>query len=145
MNKHEAVKAFFEDKVMELIGNVLGFNYSPETVNSIALLPEYSDRQIRQYITGERQMQYSFAFLIVRCYSTEPLDALNMEAMEIGQAFMDWIEEQDLEGNYPDLGEDCESEKMEVLQDMPNLASVNEDTARYMIQGRIIYVEKNKE
>lgn len=145
MSKHEAVKEFFEGKVAELVGNVLGFNYSPEEADSVALIPQYSERQIREYITGERQMQYSFAFVIVRCYSTEPLDALNMEAMELGQAFMDWIEEQDREGNYPDLGPGCEVEKMEVLQDMPNLASVNEDTARYMIQGRIIYEEKNKE
>ena len=85
----------------------------------------------------------SFAFVIVRVYSTEPVDLLNMEAMELGESFMEWVEEQDKNGNYPDFGENCKVEKMEILQDMPNLATVNaeEGLARYMIQGRIVYRE----
>ena len=63
--------------------------------------------------------------------------------MNLGQAFMDWVEAQEKEGNYPDFGEGCEMERIEVLQNMPNLASVNaeEGVARYMIQGRITYRE----
>ena len=63
--------------------------------------------------------------------------------MELAQAFLDWIEEQDRQKNYPDFGANCEIERIEVLQDMPNLASVNaeEGVARYMIQGRIVYKE----
>ena len=143
MSKHDAVKEFFEDKAYELVGSVLGFNYSPETADSVAILPQYSDRNLRTYVNGDRQRQYSFAFVIVRLYSTEPLDQLNIEAMELGQTFMDWIEEQNREGNYPDLGENCEIERMEIQQDMPSLASVNaeEGLARYMIQGRILYNE----
>ena len=144
MTRHEAVKDFFEDKVEELVGNVLGFNYSPENIETAAIIPQYSDRNIRTYITGDTQRAYDFTFIIVRLYSTEPLDVLNLEAMDLGQAFMDWIEEQDREKNYPDFGDNCEIERMEVLQNMPNLASVNaeEGTARYMIQGRIVYREK---
>lgn len=143
MTKHEAVKAYFADKVQELVGSVLGFNYSPETADSVAILPQYNDRNIRTYINGDQQRQYAFAFIIVRLYSSDPLDLLNTEAMELGQAFMDWIEEQDRAKNYPDFGENCEIERIEVLQDMPNLASVNaeEGVARYMIQGRIVYKE----
>lgn len=143
MTKHEAVKEYFEEKVEELVGEALGFNYSPDQ-ESAAIIPQYADRNVREYITGDKQRSYSFAFIIVRLYSTEPLDLLNIEAMNLGQAFMEWIEEQDKAGNYPDFGENCEIEKMEVMQNMPNLASVNteEGTARYMIQGRILYREK---
>lgn len=145
MSKHEAVKAFFEDKIAELVGNTLGFNYSPEETETAAIIPQYTDRNLRTYITGDRQRAYNFAFIIVRLYSTEPIDLLNVEAMDLGQAFMDWIEEQDRRKNYPDFGENCLIERMEVLQNMPNLASVNaeEGTARYMIQGRIVYREFN--
>lgn len=144
MTKHEAVKNFFEDEVETLVGNVLGYNYSPDC-ESVAIIPQFSDRNIREFITGDKQRAYNFAFIIVRPYSTEPFDVLNLEAMELGQAFMDWIEEQDALGSYPDLGEGCEVERMEVLQNMPNLASVNaeEGTARYMIQGRIVYREQS--
>lgn len=144
MTKHEAVKNFFEAKVHELVGNALGFNYSPEEIETAAIIPQYADRNLRTFITGERERAYDFAFIIVRLYSTEPLDMLNMEAMELGQAFMDWIEACDAAGSYPDFGDKCEVDRMEVLQNMPNLASVNaeEGTARYMIQGRIVYREK---
>lgn len=143
MTKHEAVKEYFEEKVQELVGNVLGFNYSPEEIETAAIIPQYSERDLREYINGDRQRAYSFAFVIVRLYSTEPIDLLNLEAMNLGQAFMEWIEQQDREKNYPDFGPACEIEKMEVLQNMPNLATVNaqEGTARYMIQGRIVYRE----
>ena len=143
MSKHDEVKAFFEDEVTSLVGSVFGFNYSPETADSVAIIPQYSDRNIREYINGDKQRQYSFAFVIVRVYSTEPVDLLNMEAMELGESFMEWVEEQDKNGNYPDFGENCKVEKMEILQDMPNLATVNaeEGLARYMIQGRILYRE----
>lgn len=143
MSKHDEVKAFFEDEINTLVGSVLGFNFSPETADSVAIIPQYSDRNIREYINGDKQRQYSFAFVIVRVYSTEPVDLLNMEAMELGETFMEWVEEQDKNRNYPDLGENCKVEKMEILQDMPNLATVNaeEGLARYMIQGRIVYRE----
>lgn len=143
MSKHDEVKAFFEDEINTLVGSVLGFNYSPETADSVAIIPQYSDRNIREYINGDKQRQYSFAFVIVRVYSTEPVDLLNMEAMELGETFMEWVEEQNKNRNYPDLGENCKVEKMEILQDMPNLATVNaeEGLARYMIQGRIVYRE----
>ena len=143
MSKHDEVKAFFEDEINTLVGSVLGFNYSPETADSVAIIPQYSDRNIREYINGDKQRQYSFAFVLVRVYSTEPVDLLNMEAMELGETFMEWVEEQNKNRNYPDLGENCKVEKMEILQDMPNLATVNaeEGLARYMIQGRIVYRE----
>lgn len=143
MSKHDEVKAFFEEEINTLVGSVLGFNYSPETADSVAIIPQYSDRNIREYINGDKQRQYSFAFVIVRVYSTEPVDLLNMEAMELGETFMEWVEEQDKNRNYPDLGENCKVEKMEILQDMPNIATVNaeEGLARYMIQGRIVYRE----
>lgn len=141
MTKHEAVKEFFEPKVAELVGNALGFNFSPEDTGTAAIVPQYTDRNVREYVNGDVQREYGFAFIIVRPYSTEPIDILNLEAMDLGQAFMDWIEEQDQAGSYPDFGEDCEIETMEVLQNMPNLAAVNaeEGIARYMIQGRIVY------
>ena len=57
------------------------------------------------------------------------------------------MEEQDRNKHYPDFGDDCDIEKMEVLQNMPNLAGVNaeEGLAKYMIQGRILYMEHGKD
>lgn len=52
-----------------------------------------------------------------------------MQAMKVGQEFMDWIEEQNREKNYPDFGEQCQIKKIENLQNMPNLATVDWENA----------------
>lgn len=139
MTKHDSVKAYFEPVVEELAGNMLNFNFSPEAADSISLITNYSDRVRKKYITGETEKEYCFTIIVVKSYSSDA-DDLNLEAMNFGQAFMDWLDRQK---NYPDFGENCRIRKMENLQNMPNLSGVNiqEGLARYMIQARIIYTE----
>lgn len=142
MSKHDAVKAYFVSKVKELAGSMLNFNFSPESPNSISLLTNYSDKVRKKYITGDTLKEYGFSIIIVKEYSSES-DDLNLEAMNFAQTFMEWLEEQNEKKEYPDFGENCTIEKMENLQNMPNLSGVNYEAglARYMIQVRIIYTE----
>jgi hypothetical protein len=143
MTKHEAVKAYFEPKVEELAGSLLNFNFSPEAPDSISLITNYSDKVRKKYITGDVQKEYGFSIIIVKPYSSEQ-DDLNLEAMNFAQAFMDWMDEQNEKKEYPDMGGNCTVEKMENLQNMPNLSGVNyeQGLARYMIQARVIYTER---
>ena len=143
MTKHDAVKAFFEPKVIELAGDLLRLNFSPESPDSIALATNYSDRQIRKYVRVGAEKEYGFTIIITKQYSTDA-DDLNLEAMNFAQAFMDWIDAQGKAKNYPAFPENCQVKRMEVLQNMPNLAGINaeEAMARYMIQCRIVYFEK---
>ncbi|MFR3882844.1 MAG: hypothetical protein ACLTX6_11550 [Lachnospiraceae bacterium] len=94
MTKHEAIKTYFEPKVEELAGNILSFNFSPESEDSISLITNYSDKVRKRYVTGDVQKEYGFTIIIVKSYSTG-CDDLNLEAMNFAQAFMDWMEEQD--------------------------------------------------
>ena len=57
---------------------------------------------------------------------------------------MDWIDTQNKKKEFPDFGENCTIEKIENIQNMPNLAGVSEkeSLARYMIQARILYTER---
>lgn len=143
MSKHDAVKAYFEPKVTELAGSMLNFNFSAESPDSISLITNYSDKIIKKFITGETQKEYGFTIVIVKTYSSEH-DDLNLEAMNFAQAFMDWLDDQNEKKAYPDFGENCTIEKMENLQNMPNLSGINyeEGLARYMIQVRIVYREE---
>lgn len=145
MTKHEAMKAYFEPKVTELVGNILNFNFSPESPDSFTLLTNYSDKVIKKFVTGDARKAYGFTILIIKNYSTSG-DDLNLECMNFAQEFMDWIETQNEKRIYPDFGENNEIEKIEVLQNMPNLAGVNaeEGLAKYMIQGRVLYREHKK-
>lgn len=145
MTKHEAIKAYFEPKVAELAGDMLGFNFSPDSRDAISLITNYSDKVRKKYIRVGAEKEYGFTIIIVKSYSTNH-DDLNVEAMNFAQAFMDWIEDQNGKGQFPDFGEKCQIKKMENLQNMPNLSGVNPDAnlARYMIQCRVIYFEKEK-
>ena len=71
-------------------------------------------------------------------------DDLNLGAMNFAQEFMDWIDEQDRKKSYPDFGDKCQVKKIENLQNMPNLATVDWENmlAQYMLQCRVIYFEK---
>ena len=143
MTKHEAIKAYFEPKVMELAGDLLGFNFSPDSPDSISLVTNYSDKVRKKYVRTGAEKEYGFSIIIVKDYSTSH-DDLNVEAMNFVQAFMDWIDAQNREKAFPDFGGRCQVKKLENLQNMPNLSGVNpeENLAQYMIQCRVIYYEK---
>lgn len=142
MTKHDAMKAYFEPKAAELAKNILHFNFSEESCNSISFITNYSDKIRKKYLYGAEK-EYGFTINIVKEYSSCG-DDLNLEAMNFAQGFMEWIEEQDSKRNYPQLPESCQVKKMETLQNMPNLAGVNikEGLAKYMIQCRLIYFER---
>lgn len=145
MTKHDAMKEFFEPKVQELAGQMLGFNYSDEKPEHISFVTNYSDKVRKKYVRAAEK-EYGFTVIITKSYSTDG-DDLNLRAMNFSQAFMDWVDEQDRKGNYPEFPESCQIKKMENLQNMPNLAGINakEGLARYMIQCRLIYFEKGAE
>lgn len=142
MTKHDAVKAYFEPKILELVKENIHFNFSPDSNDSVALITNYSDKVVKKFITRDVKKQYGFTILITKAYSSDD-DDLNLEAMNFAQAFMDWIDEQNEKKEFPDFGERCTVEKMENLQNMPNLSGISEEgTARYMMQARILYRER---
>lgn len=145
MTRHDEITQFFKPKVEELAGTMLNFNFSPEAPESISLITNYSDKIRKRYITGDCEKEYGFSIIIVKPYSSDQ-DDLNLEAMNFAQAFMDWLDEQNKERKFPDFGENCTVERIENLQNMPNLSGVNyeEGLARYMIQAKIIYKERKK-
>lgn len=145
MTKHDAMREYLEPKVMEFVGNSMNFNFSSEIPDKFSMVTEYSDKVVKKFVNGDVRKTYGFAIIVIKHYSTYD-DDLNLQCMNFVQAFMDWIEEQNRQKNFPDFGADCEVEEIEVLQNMPNLSGVNteEGLARYMIQCRVLYKEHDK-
>lgn len=145
MTKRDAMKAYFEPKVMELVKDRISFNFSPESADSIAFITNYSDKVRKKYIRIGAEKEYGFSIVITKNYSTGT-DDLNLEVMNFAQAFMDWLEEKDKKKEYPGFPDNCQIKKMECLQNMPNLAGINAEQglARYMIQCRLIYFERER-
>lgn len=144
MTKHEAMLEYVEPKVNELIGKTLLFNFTNDSPGSISFLTNYSGKVVKKYVRAADK-QYGFTILLTWPFSEET-DSLNVEAMNFAQEFMEWIDQQNGEQNYPDFGEQCQVKKIENLQNMPNLASINWETmtAQYMIQCRVLYFEKGR-
>lgn len=145
MSKHDAMKAFFEEKVKSVARQTVGFNFASDRPDTIAFLTSYSDKVRKNYIRVGAEKEYGFQIQITKNFSEES-DDLNLEAMNFAQAMMDWIEEQEKERNYPDFGPLCQIRKLECLQNMPNLADVDMDAgiAYYVVQCRVVYFEKKE-
>lgn len=143
MTKHDAMKEYLEPKVQELAGSCLGFNFSSDSADSISFITSYADKVRKSYIRVGAEKEYGFTVLITKPYSMDA-DDLNLISMNFAQSFSDWVESQDKAKDYPDFGNRCQIKKIEALQNMPNLADVDMEngTARYMIQCRVIYFEK---
>lgn len=144
MTKHDAMKAYFEPKIVELTGISSGFNYSPDTEGSASLVTNYSGKVVKKYVRAAEK-EYGFSIIIVKPFSPYG-DDLNLVAMNFAQALMDWIEEQNRKENFPEFPENCQIKKIETLQNMPNLSGINEEQclASYMIHGRVVYFEKEE-
>lgn len=145
MTKHEAMARYFKEKVSEFAGGELTFNNSQEEPNSFSFVTNYSDKERKRYVRVGAEKEYGFTIIIVKPYSTHE-DDLNLEAMNMVQGFMEWIEEQNKTKNYPVFPDNCQIRKLENLQNMPSLAGINSEAglARYMLQCRLIYFEKEE-
>lgn len=144
MTKHEIMKAYVEEKVTELVGGLVSFNFADDSPDSVSFLTNYSGKVVKSYLRAADK-EYGFTIMITWHYSTET-DDLNMQAMNFVQKFMDWIDEQNRKKNFPDFGDKCQVKKIENLQNMPNLAAVDWENmvAQYMIQCRVLYFEKER-
>lgn len=143
MTKHDAMVGYMSPKVEELAGRILNFNVSLSEEGSISFLTNYSGKVRKKYIRVGAEKEYAFTIIITKRFS-DSTDDLNLEAMNFAQEFMDWIDSQNRKKAFPDFGKNCQVKKIENLQNMPNLATVNWENmvAQYMMQCRVLYFEK---
>lgn len=141
MDKHHAMVEFFRPKLEE-ISTEMNFNFSDDTPDSIAFLTDYADRIKKHYIRAGAVKEYGFTIIVTKAYSPYG-DDVNLQAMTFAQELMDWVEQKNRTKEYPDFPPNCTVQKIEPIQNMPNLAGVNMEqmTARYMFQCRVTYYE----
>jgi len=141
--KHDIMKAYIEPQVLAVVGNVLNFNVSTGTPETISFVTQYSNKYVKRYTRNAGVKEYGFAILITKSFS-EQTDDLNLLAINMAQAFGDWIDAQNKAKIFPDFGSLCQVQKIESLQNMPNLADINLETstAKYMLQCKVTYYEE---
>ena len=139
----------------ELATNPLFFNYVNAKENSTQIITQSNDKSMnRKFIDGSVLRRYSFTFIYFKSISYTPIvkeagyPNENVEDMLDVQAIVDWITEQAEDLNYPDFGETCFIEDMQVLTDNPNLNSVDTTSspplAKYSFTIQIDYIDTSK-
>ncbi|MCI8420454.1 MAG: chloramphenicol resistance protein [Oscillospiraceae bacterium] len=68
---------------------------------------------IRKYVDGSSIRQYQFNFNTREAYSLDRILAIQKESFY--ENFCNWVEEQSMNGNLPELPEGCEAKALTVL------------------------------
>ena len=145
--------------------NPLYFNFINESDNSNQLLVARDDAVVNKpYIDGSVLKQYTVDVLLYKSIAynpivikqtpsgTEPDPSYvdeNMVDMRDGQTLIDWLIQQNDEGNYPDFGDKCIVESIEPTTNKPTLNGSNTDInpplAQYSVGIKVTYLDITKQ
>lgn len=119
-------------------------NFLPKDTNncSIEEVPSQNGTIIKRYLDGTTEREFNFVFACIFDYN-ENLET-NIENSGFFENFQEWIENNDLNGIYPELGEGYDPYSIKVtttgyLFYIPEKS----DRAIYQIQLKLLY-EKEK-
>ena len=132
--------------------NPLFFNFINAKDNNNQILTQSSDTALhRPFIDGSVEKLYTITILLFKSISQnavvkiEGYDDENVDDFAMVQELSDWINEQNLAHIYPDFGDKCVIDSMEMLSDTPVLdgidTSVNPPLAQYSIQITVKYLD----
>ena len=94
---------------------------------------------LRRYVDGSTVRQYQFNFNSREAYSMDRILAVQNESFY--EELCDWVEEQSLAGNLPELPEGCEAQALKVLA--PGfLVDAAMESAYYQIQLQLQYFKE---
>lgn len=140
VNKHKVMREWVQDFLDE---NYLYFESADAYPNVRTLVPNYGDYTNRTDILGNKYKSYSFVFVGYETLDTGTSD-VNANNMALFDSFVEWLEEQKKEGNFPDFGDKCSEYDIIILQNMANISIIASDNlAKYMLGVRIDYKEED--
>ena len=138
-NKYKAVVEYLSQ--YPELKSYLYFNTIQEKENHTSISTTSSDYYSKRYIRGGIK-NYDFAITIIKNYDTGTSE-LNIDEMFGVQKFMNWIDLQNKNKNFP-IFENAKVFSIKNLQNEPSFSGINESgsLAKYMFQIRIEYKEE---
>lgn len=156
MNKAKAV--------LDFLTTYEGIETSPIFINfinakndDVQLLTSENDVALnRKFIDGSVMKQFTFSIVITKSITslaaakdtTDGLLSENIDDLADMQTFIDWVNEQGYNQNYPDFGEDCVIEDMHTTAENPSIDGINTEAnpalALYSMEIRIDYIDYSK-
>ena len=94
---------------------------------------------VRTYVDGSRIRQYQFNFNSREAYSMDRILAIQNESFY--EDFCNWVEEQSMIGNLPEMPEGCEAQALTVLTPGFMLDATMEN-AFYQVQLQLQYFKE---
>lgn len=148
-------------KILEFITTYSGIEASPIFVNfikanddDVQFLTSSNDKALNKpFIDGSVKKQYTFSLVITKSITSmavakDILTNENIDDIADIQAFMDWINEQGDNQNYPNFGDKCIIEEMHTTAENPSLDGINTEVspalALYSMEIRIDYIDYTK-
>lgn len=147
--------------VLNFITTYDGIETSPIFVNfinakndDVQLLTSENETVLnRKFIDGSVMKQYTFSIVVTKSITSlaiakDGLLSENIDDLADMQKFMDWINEQGYNQNFPDFGENCTIEEMHTTAENPSITGINTEAnpalALYNIEIRIDYIDYSK-
>ena len=124
------------------------------TDNDVQILTSSNEKYLNKpFIDGSVKKQYTFSIVVTKTITNLalPKDDIvgeNIDDLAEMQAFMDWINEQGENENYPDFGDKCIIEEMHTTAENPSIDGINSEIspplALYTMDIRIDYIDYSK-
>lgn len=139
----ERIKEYMETCPFFVNLEPFGVDFLSSNLNTSSIEKVPTKKIIESYVDGSSRRQFTFVLASRFNYSDEIRN--NIENSGFFENFENWIDENNEDRIFPDLGSDKTVEEIELLTDgyLFNVAE-GMNTARYQIQLRIIYEQKSK-
>lgn len=141
MNKFSKLSEFIGS--CPLVGYDMYFNFIDETNQdgNTSLITSGYGETVKTYTDGMKVKKLQCEIRQVKPMSSYSNTNENVEQMQIVQEFLDWINEQGKNKNYPDFGSGCNVQDIRTPEgvEYPMLVGVHEGTGLYAFPIEVIY------
>lgn len=139
MNVYKKLGEWLKDNYSDF-KSWIDFNAEKHQKNNNSIMSDDAV-ETEHFIDGTKRIIVPFQVEMIKAYDFEQNDT-NMDEMESAMQFIDWMQQQEYECNYPNLGNDICVEELLVESDIPEmLVSTTENLAKYIVKCKIIYTK----
>lgn len=115
----------------------INVNYIGDEPVAYAIVPIPAEPIVKRYVDGGTLRQFLFTFSSIEAYDNNTLE--NMKVAQFFEDFANWIEAQDEQSNYPELGDEKEkATRIEVLNS-GYLYNEEKPVAQFQIELKLTY------
>lgn len=117
----------------------INIDYLGDKATDYTIEAEPAEPIIQRYINGDTKRQFVFMLASKECYGPDVLQ--NMENSGFYERLADWLDEQDLLGNFPELPEGKEAMRIRAVTH-GYAFQADDNEARYQIKCVLEYYNK---